>query len=252
MKRQDRWASIIEMCKYQDEVKSADISKELKISLATVRRDLQMMEELGMIIRTHGGCHINSAQTSEPPMLMKNSQNPKGKYMVGRYAATLIKDNMMVYIDAGSATYSMLSYITAKNITVVTIGIPHISRLIEKNIRTIVLGGTVRPSTQAITGMVTMEQIKNFYFDIAFIGVNGIHPIYGLSTTNEFEAVVKKEVIAHSASSYALADSTKFNVIIPSSFATINGIKIITDSIGDYEGDTGSIIQVKPLFDKQQ
>ena len=250
MKRQDRWAAIMEMCKYRDELKSTDISNELKISLATVRRDLQMMEELGMIIRTHGGCHINSAQTSEPPMLMKNSQNPKGKYMVGRYAATLIKDNMMIYIDAGSATYSMLPYITAKNITVVTIGIPHISRLMEKNIRTIVLGGTVRPSTQAITGMMTMEQIRNYYFDMAFIGVNGIHPIYGLSTTNEFEAVVKKEVIAHSAKSYALADYTKFNVIIPSSFASINEIKIITDTIGEYNGDMSSITQVKPLFEK--
>ena len=99
-----------------------DLSKHFDVSLATIRRDLLQMEDNSLIDRYHGGAKMNASGLMEPPMNLKQSTNAAAKNMVARYAARLIKDYQMIYIDAGSATLEMIDYIVSKNITVVTIG----------------------------------------------------------------------------------------------------------------------------------
>ena len=236
MKKQDRWNEILNIIKIKKEVTVEELAREFNTSLATIRRDLLEMEENSMITRFHGGARYNTTRLSEPPMMLKSETNAHAKQMVGRYAASLIKDNQLVYIDAGSATYEMLGYITAKNITVCTVGIPHISKLLSLGINTIVPGGHVRPSTMAITGIKTARQVTQYYFDVCFIGSNGIHEQMGVTTTNEYEAEVKRAVITHSKKAYVLSDNTKFNVAYPCSYASLDEVTIITDSHTNYVG----------------
>ena len=94
----------------------------------------------------------------------------------------------------------------------------------EKNIRTIVLPGFVRKSTEAITGAQTFNQLDHFYFDCAFLGANGIDEKAQLTTTNEWEAVVKEKVIQQSNKAFILADQTKFNKICPIKFANLGDV----------------------------
>lgn len=237
MIKQDRWNRIIHMCKQQSEVSVLELVNTLQASEATIRRDLYQMEELNMITRYHGGAKLNNDQQNEPPMMIKTGTNMNQKHLVARLAASRIKDNQMIYIDAGSSTYEMLDYITAKNITVVTIGIPHIEKLSKNQIRTIVLGGTVRHSTSAITGRTTLDQLEHLFFDVAFVGVNGIHDIMGFTTTNQQEAEVKGKVIQHSKTSYILADSSKFNILCPESYAKLEDAIILSDDIKDFDED---------------
>lgn len=106
----------------------------------------------------------------------------------------------------------MLNYVRAKNITVVTIGLRHISEAQPQLDSTrILLGGTIRWTDRAVTGNLTLRQLDDLFFDIAFLGVNGIHEKVGFTTTNEQEADVKAKVIAHSSSTFVLADGSKFN-----------------------------------------
>lgn len=235
MIKQNRWTTIINLCKEQNEVSVAELISILNVSEATIRRDLYQMEELHMISRYHGGAKLNSEQSSEPPMMVKTGTNVNQKNLVARLAASRIQDNQMIYIDAGSSTYEMLDYITAKNITIVTIGIPHIEKLARKQVRCIVLGGTLRWSTSAITGRTTLQQLDNLFFDAAFIGVNGIHNIMGFTTTNQQEAEVKDKVIKHSKTAYILADSSKFNILCPESYAKLNEVIIISDDVANFE-----------------
>ena len=141
----------------------------------------------------------------------------------------------------------MLDYILARNITVVTIGIPHINKLIEKGINTIVLGGTVRKSTMAITGTKTLDQFDSYFFDVAFLGVNGIHEKTGLSTTNDFEAASKHKVITRSQITYALADHSKFNMIYPGKYADFGDVTILTDTIGSFPQPIENCVEISKL-----
>jgi len=233
MKKQQRWGTIVNICHQNGKVDVRGLTQELHVSEATIRRDLQQMEDLNMIDRYYGGAKLNNDQYSEPPMVIKSETNNSQKESVGRMAAGLIRNNQMVYLDAGSAAYAMMRFITAKDITVTTVSIPNILYCGQKGISTIVLGGTLRWSTEAVTGNQTLKQLEDLYFDVAFIGVNGIHERVGFTTSNEQEAAVKLKVIEHSAVTYILADNTKFNKLCPVKYADLNQAIILSDDIPD-------------------
>lgn len=233
MRKQQRWSTIVSICHQDGNVDVKNLTEQLHVSEATIRRDLQQMEELNMIDRYYGGAKLNNDQYSEPPMVIKSETNNTQKQLVGRLAASLIKNNQMVYLDAGSATYAMLPYITAKDITVTTISIPNIQYFGQRGVSTIVLGGNLHWSTEAVTGNQTLKQLDDLFFDVAFIGVNGIHERVGLTTSNEQEAAVKLKIIEHSAITYVMADSSKFNKLCPVKYADLNQAVVLSDDLPD-------------------
>ena len=228
MNKQDRWQKILKLTQEKNKVSSEEIQKECHTSIATVRRDLQQMEDLQLIQRYHGGA-MCMTQVDELPMLYKSSENISEKIQIARKAASKIRNNQTIYIDAGSTTFEMIPYIHSKNITIVTIGIPHLNALMNKNIQTFVLPGIVRKSTEAITGAKTLEYLDHFYFDCAFLGTNGIHEKAGITTTNDWEAAVKEKVIHRCSQAYILADSTKFNKIYPIKYADLDDVICISE-----------------------
>lgn len=244
MNKEKRWTQIIELCKLKETVMVDEIVKQLKISPATVRRDLQAMEDLEMIVRTHGGAKITGSQYDEPSMILKAESNTAEKKQIAYVAAKCIQDNQMIYLDAGSTTYAMLEYITAKNITVVTPGIPHVQILGKKGISTIMLGGIVRWSTQAITGKQASKQLNDYYFDLCFIGTNGIHEQIGFTTSNEMEAETKSLAIQHSKQAYILADASKFNRLCLVQFAKLNEATIICDDTNGFDEKMVKLLKI--------
>ena len=231
MNKQHRWNKIVEICKEKEHVSVEELVETLDVSPATIRRDLMNMEELKIISRYHGGARISSKQVEEPHMILKSETNIDQKKQIALKAAGLIRDHQMIYLDAGSTTFEMIQYIHAKNITVVTPGIRHILELARKEISTIVLGGPLRPETEAIAGRNTVEQINNMYFDLAFIGTNGIHEKVGFTTSNETEAATKAAALHRSKIPCILTDSSKFFILNPVKFANLDEAVIVTDSI---------------------
>lgn len=233
--KQERWHQIMLLAKDNETITVNELCTHLNTSQATVRRDLQEMEELHLLTRYHGGAKFNASQYIEPAMALKNETQKEQKKQVAYFAAKLIHDNQMVYLDAGSTTYEMIQYITAKNITVVTSGVPHLTALGKADINTIVLGGSLYWSTEAITGKQAVEQLENLYFDIAFVGTNGIHEQYGFSTSNELEAGTKSIALHHAKNPYIITDSSKFNLLRSCQFAQLDEATIISDRIPDFD-----------------
>ena len=238
MSKQNRWSRIIDLCREKETITVSELVELLDASPATIRRDLQDMEDLRMLERFHGGARLSGSSYNEPAMLIKSELNAHEKRMIGYLAARQIKDNQMVYIDAGSTTFEMLQYIHARNITVVTPGVPHLTVLGRSNISTIVLGGKLHWPTEAITGRTAIKQMQDLYFDISFVGTNGIHEQIGFTTSNELEAETKSLAISHSRNPYILADCSKFNKLSPVPFAGLNDAVILTDSIGTFNEDS--------------
>lgn len=235
MSKQNRWNQITEICHRQDKVSVEELVHILQVSPATIRRDLQEMEDQNLILRYHGGAMISDDQSDEPAMIIKNVSNIDAKKQIAFYAAKRIQDNQMIYIDAGSTTLLMLDYITARNITVVTTGIPHLSVLGKKKITTIVPGGTLRWGTQALSGKLAVKNLSEMYFDACFVGTNGIHEHIGFTTANEMEAETKSTAIHQSKNAYILTDHTKFNLLCPVQFAELKDAEIICDYVQDFD-----------------
>ena len=101
MSKQNRWSKIIDLCQEKESVTINELVTYLNASPATIRRDLQEMEDLRMLTRFHGGAKLSRASFNEPAMLIKSELNAHEKRQIGYFAAKKIKDNQAEYAIKG-------------------------------------------------------------------------------------------------------------------------------------------------------
>ncbi|MCU5745790.1 DeoR/GlpR family DNA-binding transcription regulator [Staphylococcus sp. SQ8-PEA] len=196
-------------------------------SESTIRRDLSKLQQMGKLSRVHGGATLNQSVVKEPHLAEKRSKNLKEKQEICRIAADLIDDNDCIFMDAGSTTLEMIPYIKASSVTVVTNGLTHVEALLKHGIKTITLGGEVKATTFATVGTNTLETLKHYRFDKAFVGINGIDIKYGLTTPDEQEALIKSYAIELSRSSYVLADHSKYRNVYFAHVPINEGVSLV-------------------------
>ena len=205
-------------------VRLDDLVSLLDTSESTVRRDLDELESERKLHRVHGGAELPHSLQEEFTNQQKSIKNIQEKMQVARKAASLISNDDVIFVDAGTTNELLLGYLNQDNLTVVTNSIHHAAKLVDKNIQTIIIGGHVKKSTDASIGAVAYEQIKQLYFDKAFLGINGLDEEF-LTTPDMEEAVIKKTVIKNARKSYIVTDSSKIGRV---SFAKVDKIENAT------------------------
>ena len=205
-------------------VRLDDLVSLLDTSESTVRRDLDELESERKLHRVHGGAELPHSLQEEFTNQQKSIKNIQEKMQVARKAASLISNDDVIFVDAGTTNELLLGYLNQDNLTVVTNSIHHAAKLVDKNIQTIIIGGHVKKSTDASIGAVAYEQIKQLNFDKAFLGINGIDEEF-LTTPDMEEAVIKKIVIKNARKSYIVTDSSKIGRV---SFAKVDKIENAT------------------------
>lgn len=226
---EQRHKIIIDLIKKKEIVKINELVDETGASESTIRRDLTQLEENNVIKRVHGGATLVTGRLIEPSYSEKIERNIETKGKIGKYAANLIDDGDCIYLDAGTSTYEMIKYIDKKNIVVVTNGLKHIDMLIEMGVKSYVVGGEVKAVTKAIVGTNALKDLENYRFDKCFIGINGIHSEFGLTTPDPKEAVLKESAIKLSKESYVLADDSKFGEVTFVKVSDIKDVAIVTN-----------------------
>lgn len=205
-----------------------ELIKVLNVSEATIRRDLNLLEDSGKIQRVHGGAIL--IDEKEENIDYKREKNYLLKEKIAKKAVEVIKDNMVIFLDAGSTTGIIIKYLKVKkNIIVITNGICHLEELAKNNIKTHLLGGEAKFSTGAVVGIGAVQALKNYNIDIAFIGANGVS-IDGYSTPDPKEAMIKSEAVRKANKVYFLCDNSKFNKKFLINFAFLEDGELITDT----------------------
>lgn len=225
-----RISKIYELCEKNTTVTVEELARMFGVSDATIRRDLLEMEDQHMVTRFYGGAKINEEHVREKGYRISSLSHVDEKKSIGKYAATLIHDNDIVYIDSGSTTIHMIDYIFAKNIMVVTESISILDKLVDRNINCYVAGGNLRPNTGIIVGTETTEKIRSMHFNSVFLGANSVSYVTGFTTTNEPEAQLKAAALEKGVNKYILIDSSKFDKLNFFKFSDIKGVSVITDS----------------------
>ena len=225
----ERQQRILSTLEENDIITIAELIEPLEASESTIRRDLQHLENQGLLIRVHGGAKKKQQLNFEANMMEKEAKFHEEKLAIGRYAANLIKPKDVIYLDAGTSTMAMIPFIEPDlGIKVVTNSVMHAALLVEKNIETVILGGTIKLSTNAITGFSTATQLQQFRFNKAFMGMNGAHLENGFTTPDPEEAIIKKLAIAQSQMSFVLLDGSKFQQTAFTHVADLTQAEIIT------------------------
>ncbi|WP_297422241.1 DeoR/GlpR family DNA-binding transcription regulator [Clostridium sp.] len=230
---EERFNIILQELKVKGIVSVTDLVKLLDASESTVRRDLNTLDNEGLLKKIHGGAIAIGESTSkyDYKVNVRQSLNVDEKCEIAKYAASLIEDGDIIYLDAGTTTELLIEFINVGNITVVTNGIVHAKKLLERGFKTYILGGEVKAITEAIIGNTTVEELKRYNFSKGFFGVNGVSNQSGYTTPDVNEAMVKAQAMKMCRESYVLADSSKLEKVSFITFGAITDSILITTKI---------------------
>lgn len=233
MLSEKRHEIILDLLRKKGSITVVEIRDQLGISESTIRRDLNQLDREGRLTKVFGGAVLkeNTYLAKELSVPEKLHVNEDEKRVIARYAASLIKPDDYVYLDAGTTTGYMIDYIIEKDATYVTNAVDHAKRLGAKEIHVILVGGELRGNTEAVVGAQAILTLQKHHFTKGFFGTNGISPSYGLTTPDASEALVKETAIGQCDLRYILSDESKFDEVSSVTFADFNDVDIITNAI---------------------
>lgn len=233
----DRQKQIINKLRKDGEVKIVELKDFFSVTDMTLRRDLEKLEQIGLLKRTYGGAIMSTKEVALPERSIVNMYE---KEQIGQAAARLIAPGESVFIDSGSTTLQIVRFLPDQApITVVTNAIHVATELAEKNIPSVVIGGVLVNTTNAMAGTAAIESISKMAFDKVFLGTTGLSFLHGFSNSNMLEAEIKRVSIQRAKESYIVMDHTKFGQSALFSFSSLEDITaIITDQKPEEEWET--------------
>lgn len=245
MLTQERYQAILQILNVRGAVTVAELSELMKTSESTIRRDLNYLAELGKLNKVFGGA-TSITQTSgvnEASFESRVGEMDAEKIAIAKYAATLVHDGDLVFIDAGTTTFRLIDCLTNKNAKYVTNGVAHSRKLIQMGFATYMVGGRVKPVTEALVGSDAIAYISRLNFTKAFMGTNGIDLDAGFTTPELDEGTIKEAAVRNSYMSFVLSDHTKFKRVFPVTFAPLTRCCIITDKVSDNRFAEATVIK---------
>jgi len=213
-------------------VEVSDLCQQLDVSAVTIRKDLKLLEEKGLLFRTHGGASLENPYIVEKAVIEKEKISVEEKKGIAQAAAKLIRENDSIILASGTTVQALSKFIkTTANLTVITSSLNVVLQLIDnKSINILQLGGYVRHSSGSVIGPYAAQVIESISCNKLFLGVDGIDLEYGLSTTSLEEATLNQKMLDSAQKVIVLADSTKFG---KKSFAKICSVSDINEVITD-------------------
>ncbi len=228
----ERRGIILEQLNSKGQVNVADLSKTLGVSEVTIRNDLANLEKKNLLVRARGGALKSVRIGLDFELSEKGKKHLKEKQLIGKTAATLVKDGDTIVLDSGTTTFEVAKNLTSFNdLTIITNAI-NIARMMAdyENLRIVMPGGFLRKKSLSLVGAHAEDAFRNYYCDKLFLAVDGFDTTHGLSTPNVEEAHINKVMIEISHQVIVVADSSKF---LSRSFAFICGLDEIDVVITD-------------------
>jgi DeoR family fructose operon transcriptional repressor len=196
-------------------VSAEHLSRQFDVSVETIRRDLRRLQGAGLLERVYGGATRPSGRSSEGSFAARSTRHIERKRAIAALAASLVEPEETIVIDIGTTALEVTrSLPTSFRGRVLTNSVPAAMELSGRgDIELLLCGGQIRSGDGACSGAHAEAFFAEFYADRAFLGSGGVHPEAGLTDYYPAEVVIRRTIIAHTAKSYVLADSSKLGVI---------------------------------------
>ena len=242
MRQAERLGVILEVLSARGSVAVADLSERLGVSAATVRRDLEHLEEQRLLTRTHGGA-VAQMVSYELPLRYKSARRQEQKRRIGQEAATRVRDGAVIGLTGGTTTTEVAREIADRQLTVVTNALNIASELaIRPNIKLVVTGGVARPESYELVGPLADDMLADLHLDLAFIGTDGITAADGLTTYHEIEAHTDRALMDRASRVVVVADGSKLGRV---AFARICPVASVDELITDDEADRDRLAELR-------
>lgn len=237
----ERQQRVLEILRGKKTAQLEDMARELNVSASTIRRDLEWLENQGLVERIHGGAVYRgdgppapgSAQASMA-LTERMKQNVEAKRSIGRAAAELVQPQMTVLMDGGSTVIYAAQMITARPIQVVTNSLNVAGLFVDDDqVELILIGGSLYPRSGVTVGALATGAIADLHADLLLFSLAGI---YGQDcyNINLAMAEVEQAMMRQAVKSVMLMDSTKFG---RKSLARVCGLNEVDNIITDVNVD---------------
>ncbi|KOA18597.1 glucitol operon repressor [Clostridium homopropionicum DSM 5847] len=209
MARRNRIKEIINEKK---SVTVSELAKTFKVTEETIRKDLQLLEEEGILTRTYGGAYISYGVENDVDINLREHIYVEGKEKIAKTCLKYINSGDSIFLDGSTTSLHIASNLNDKRITVTTNSIKIMDILSKNpNVKLIVIGGRIEHPSLSALGRNAESNIRNYFFDTAFISCRALSMINGITDSNEQQAEIRKIAMEHSNHTYLVADYTKFD-----------------------------------------
>lgn len=234
---QERVNSIKQIVRKHRRMTFAELQQLINVSPATLRRDLTELELAGDIIRVHGGVLDPSYLRTEVSFDERAVLSGPAKKAIAAAAALLVPSGSTVLIDAGTTCLELgRALLSRKDIKLITHSVALIMAASQGEAPVICIGGELRKVSGALIGGAALNALSLIHADLAFVGASGLDPAEGCSTTELFEAEIKKTMMSRATRRILLADFTKWKKPSAIRFAKWDSFTDwITDSLPEPE-----------------
>ncbi len=207
----ERRQLILNLLQEREFVSIAELTQSLQVSHMTIRRDLQKLEEDGLLSVVSGGAQLAKRILSEPSHLQKETLNAPEKDAIGKKAAELVPPDCCIYLDAGTTSLAMCRYIEQRSdLTIVSNDFEVINYLIDKTQSSLIhTGGLVQKQNRSCIGHLAAQTLAELSIDIAFISASSWE-LRGITTPDSGKVLVKQEVVRSSKQRILICDSSKY------------------------------------------
>jgi DeoR family glycerol-3-phosphate regulon repressor len=189
------------------------LSGQFGVTLQTVRRDVKLLSDAGLLARFHGGVRSPRSTIENIAYRQRQELNEAGKRRIAKCVAKAVPPGCSLIINIGTTTEAVArELLHHKGLRVITNNL-NVAAILSDNpdCEVIVAGGVVRPRDRGITGEMTVRFIEQFKVDIGLIGISGIEDDGTLRDFDYREVNVAKAIIGHSREVWLAADASKFN-----------------------------------------
>ncbi|AUW95780.1 DeoR/GlpR family DNA-binding transcription regulator [Streptococcus pluranimalium] len=239
----ERQQKILGLLKDTELIKFEEIEEVFpSVSASTLRRDLKELQKNNKIEYLSGGAVKLVSAVGEIPIATRNHLYSAQKEKIANIAVNYIQDGDIIYLDSGSTCSALFKKIVDKRITIYTTNTDIFGITGDISAEIITLGGQYNPINSSVSGPLTEINLKNIYFNKAFLGVNGIDEKYGVTTPTLAEANKKSIVREHSDNTYLLCDSTKFHNLSNVKVFNLKDVVVISDKNDETLGKIVTLI----------
>lgn len=246
--KNERLREITRLANQRGVVSVNDISKHLKVSSMTIRRDLDELATDNKIIRVHGGAQSVNFQVGSKELshTQKRALNKPEKAQIAKIVSSMINDGETIFLGTGTTNELVAQYLKVKNVRIITNSLPVFEgfRRTHPEIDIALVGGKLREYSGAFIGSLANSLIEQLHFQKSFISVNGVNN-NKVTSSNPDEGQMQKLALDRSDQKYIVADHTKFDQEDFYTFYALDNVDgLITDAsvpnefVKKYEGYT--------------
>jgi len=208
-----RQTALLEEVRSQGFASIDELARKFGVTLQTVRRDVNLLAESGMLARFHGGVRVEGSTTENIAYRQRQVLNAAGKARIARAVAAAVPEGCSLILNIGTTVEEIArALMHHRGLRVITNNL-NVANILADNpdCEVIVAGGVLRSRDRGIVGEATVEFIRQFKVDIGLIGISGVEADGTLRDYDFREVKVARTIMEHSREVWLAADSSKFN-----------------------------------------